>query len=229
MRCMDDSVHHPIFARVYRLLSAFDESSMGVHRDELLAGLTGEVVEIGAGSGLNLDHLPPGVTSLIAVEPEPYLRRLATARARRASVPVSVRSGVAERLPLGESSCDAVVTCLVLCTVRSQPEALAEISRVLRPGGELRFLEHVLSDGHKAAVQRLLDGSGAWPLLAGGCRCARDTIASLEAAGFELVKLRRLTIGPSWMPANPIVLGSALPPTRSPYRRPADDAAGQRS
>src|SRR5271165_2796489 len=144
---MDDTVRHPIFARVYRVLSAFDESSMGVYRDELLAGLAGEVVEIGAGSGLNFDHLPPGVTSLIALEPEPYLRRLATARARRASRPVSVRSGLAERLPLGESSCDAVVACLVLCSVPSQANALAEISRVLRPGGELRFLEHVLADG----------------------------------------------------------------------------------
>jgi SAM-dependent methyltransferase len=226
---MDDSVRHPIFARVYRLLSAFDESSMGVYRDELLAGLKGEVVEIGAGSGLNFGHLPPGVTSLIAVEPEPYLRRLATARAQQASVPVTVRSAVAERLPLGERSCDAVVACLVLCTVSSQLEALAEISRVLRPGGELRFLEHVTSDGRKGAAQRLLDGSGAWPLLAGGCRCARDTVASLKGAGFELINIRRLTIGPSWMPANPVVLGSALPPTRSARPSQAAETAGQRS
>jgi SAM-dependent methyltransferase len=210
---MEDAVHHPIFARVYRLLSQFDERGMGAHRDELLGGLTGDVVEIGAGSGLNFSHFPSSISSVTAVEPEPYLRRLAETRARQARVPVCVRAGLAERLPLEESSCDAVVACLVLCSVGSQPQALAEIRRVLRPGGQLRFLEHVVAQGAgKARAQRLLDGSGAWPLLVGGCRCSRDTVAAIEAAGFELIKVRRLTIGPSWMPANPVVLGTARPP-----------------
>jgi ubiquinone/menaquinone biosynthesis C-methylase UbiE len=102
------------------------------------------------------------------------------------------------------------VTCLVLCSVLSQAKALAEIKRVLKPGGELRFLEHVLADSPRhARVQRLLDGSRVWPRLAGGCHCSRETVTAIEAAGFELVALRREAIGPSWAPANPVVLGMA--------------------
>jgi SAM-dependent methyltransferase len=216
LRNVDETVRHPIFARVCAFMARWDEREMGAYRDELLDGLTGDVVEIGAGTGLNFPHFPAGVESVVAVEPEPYLRRRAEAMASEAPVPVRVRAGIAERLPLDDHSCDAAVSCLVLCSVSSQAKALDELKRVLRPGGELRFAEHVLGDGGaKARAQRLLDRSKVWPGLVGGCHCGRETMAAIETAGFELQRERRLTIGPTWFPANPIVLGAGRLPSSS--------------
>jgi ubiquinone/menaquinone biosynthesis C-methylase UbiE len=97
----------------------------------------------------------------------------------------------------------------VLCTVPDQQRALPELRRVLKPGGELRFLEHVRADGRKARVQQWLDRSGAWPRVAGGCHCSRDTVATIEAAGFRVERVRSFDLGPSWMHTNPHVLGTA--------------------
>jgi SAM-dependent methyltransferase len=137
------SVRHPIFARVYAFIGArAEDAGQGEHRDELLAGLTGRVVEVGAGDGLNFEHYPETVDEVIAIEPEPYLRERAERTAANARVPVTVLDGVAETLPLADASVDAGVLALVLCSVPSQAAALAELRRVLRPGGELRFYEH---------------------------------------------------------------------------------------
>ncbi len=204
------AVSHPIFARVYRVLSRFDERDVGPHRSELLAGLAGTAVEIGAGNGLNFSRYPAGIKSVVAVEPEAYLRRLAEAEARRVSTAISVRDDVAEALALPDDTYDAAVACLVLCTVAAPSRALGELRRVLKPGGELRFLEHVrAAPSRLARRQQMLDQSGVWPLLAGGCHCARDTVTAIEAAGFEIVRSSRLTLGASWAPTSPVVLGVA--------------------
>ncbi len=203
-------VRHPIFARFFDRLSHLMEPEAGERRDELLAGLSGRVVEIGAGNGINFAHYPPSVAELVAIEPEPYLRARAEEARRHTSVPVSVREGVAADLPLEDGSCDGAVASLVLCTVPDVDAALVELRRVLKPGAELRFMEHVRSGRpRKARLQGWLDRSGVWPLLGGGCHCGRDTVAAIEAAGFNVEHLNRFSLGPDWAVANPHVLGEA--------------------
>jgi SAM-dependent methyltransferase len=201
---------HPIFARAFHCISPLMERESGPHRDELLAGLSGRVLEIGAGNGANFAHYPPTVDEVVALEPEPYLRERAGRAADAAPVPVRVRDGVAEHLPLDDDAVDAAVASIVLCTVSDPGLAIAEIRRVLKPGGELRFLEHVRSDDPgKARVQRSLDRPRLWPRLAAGCHCSRDTVAALEAAGLHIERIRRFDLGPSWLHTNPHVLGRA--------------------
>ncbi|MFE0651486.1 class I SAM-dependent methyltransferase [Streptomyces sp. NPDC059534] len=206
-------VHHPLFARFYARVSVSAEGrgGLGALREELLSGLAGRVVEIGAGNGLNFAHYPAGVTEVVAVEPEPRLRRLAEEAARRAPVPVTVLPGTAEALPAEDGSFDAAVASLVLCTVRSVPQALGEVRRVLRPGGELRFLEHGAADSPGLArVQRGLDRT-VWPLLFGGCHTSRAPLAELAAAGLTLVSSRSFDLpetGPR-LPSSPCFLGVA--------------------
>jgi ubiquinone/menaquinone biosynthesis C-methylase UbiE len=204
---------HPIFARVFDRLSRLMEAEAGEHRDELLAGLHGRVVEIGAGNGINFGHYPPAVEEVVALEPEPYLRRKAESASREASMRVSVHDGRAAPLPFADASFDAAVASLVLCTVPDPAAALAELRRVLKPGGELRFMEHVRADrGRKTVVQQWLDRSGIWPRVGGGCHCARDTVGTIGAAGFLLERVRSYPLGPSWIVTNPHVLGSARSP-----------------
>jgi ubiquinone/menaquinone biosynthesis C-methylase UbiE len=184
---------HPVFARLYERFSTHEESrGQADNRRRLLAGLEGRVVEVGAGNGLNFAHYPAGVTEVVAVEPEPFLRERATGRAASAPVPIAVVDGTAERLPLGDGEIDAVVTSLVLCSVADQAVALAEARRVLRPGGELRFYEHVISRRPaKAAFQRAFTAT-VWKRIAGGCHMDRDTGAAIAAAGFLVESCERV-------------------------------------
>ncbi len=211
-----DAVHHPVFARFYARQSVAAEPVLRVHRRELLAGLGGRVIEVGAGNGLNFAHYPRAVSEVVAVEPERVLRRLAVAAALRADVPVDVVPGAAEALPLKSEAFDAAVVSLVLCSVRDVRRALRELRRVLRPGGELRFFEHGRAPGPvMAAVQRALDRT-VWPPLFGGCHVSRDTLGALREAGFELGAYRPVLVpakGPR-LPTSYCVLGTA--------RRPAD-------
>ncbi|MFI1975493.1 class I SAM-dependent methyltransferase [Streptomyces wedmorensis] len=206
-------VRHPLFARFYARVSVTADArgGLGALRTELLSGLSGRVVEVGAGNGLNFAHYPAGVTEVLAVEPEPHLRRLAEEAARQAPVPVTVVAGTAEALPVESGSFDAAVASLVLCTVRSVPEALAELRRVLRPDGELRFFEHGAADSPGLArVQRGLDRT-VWPLLFGGCHTARAPLSEITTAGFTLTSYRSFDLpdkGPR-LPSSPCVLGVA--------------------
>lgn len=148
---------------------------------------------------------------MVAVEPEPYLRALAAQAAQTAPVPVTVRPGTADRLPLPDHSVDAAVLCLVMCSLDDPPAALAELARVLRPGGTLRFFEHTIADTlGLRAVQRIADAT-VWPLLAGGCRTARDPAASITTAGFEITTCRRLRFPENrfTQPFTPHILGTA--------------------
>ena len=204
------SVHHPLFARFYaRVLARNEPAQMRAHRDELLAGLGGRVVEVGAGSGANFPHYPAGVDEVVAVEPESYLREQARAAAAGAAVRVTVLDGVADALPLEDASCDVAVACLVLCSVPDQASALAELRRVLKPGGELRFYEHVHAHTPRMArAQQLVDRT-FWPRAFGGCHTARDTVAAIEAAGFALERHRDLRLPPSFLPVSPQAIGVA--------------------
>ena len=190
---------------------AIERQGAGDHRARLLADLVGRVLEVGAGTGSNFPHYPDAVTEVVAVEPEPRLRGQAEQAARSTTVPVAVVDGVADRLPADDSSVDAVVTTLVLCSVPDQASALAEIRRVLRPGGRLFFWEHVRADSTGLArVQRVLDAT-IWPAVGGGCHTGRDTMSAIAAAGFAVERLERFRFpesGPA-MPASPHVLGTA--------------------
>jgi SAM-dependent methyltransferase len=207
-------VRHPLFARFYERLSRLMERDVGERRDELLSGLFGRVLEIGAGNGMNFAHYPSTVDEVVALEPEPYLRQKAEAAAAGAPVRVRVGDAAAYPLPLADESVDTAIASLVLCSVPDPGRALAEMRRVLKPGGELRFMEHVRSDRpRKARVQERLDSLGIWPRVAGGCHCSRDTVATIEGAGFEVERVRPFDLGPSWGITNPHVLGIA----RAPY------------
>ncbi|MFG2631640.1 class I SAM-dependent methyltransferase [Streptomyces sp. NPDC048473] len=212
----EDAVHHPVFARFYARMSVAAETGAGLAavRSELLAGMSGRVIEIGAGNGLNFAHYPPAVSEVVAIEPERSLRQLAVRSALRAGIPVDVVPGAAEALPVKSEAFDGAVTSLVLCTVRNVERSLAEIVRVLRPGGELRFFEHVRADDRAmAATQRALDRT-VWPLVAGGCHTARDTLAAIERAGFTVETYRRVRM-PDWgirLPTSACVLGVARRP-----------------
>jgi ubiquinone/menaquinone biosynthesis C-methylase UbiE len=216
-----DPVHHPLFARYYARISVNAETRMGMAgvRERLLAGLSGRVIEIGAGNGLNFAHYPRTVSEVVAIEPERTLRQLAVEAALRSGVPVDVAPGAAEALPVKSEAFDAVVISLVLCSVRDVPRALGEVRRVLRPGGEVRFFEHGRGGGRVMTfTQRALDRT-VWPLLNGGCHLARDPIAALRDAGFALGPYRRMVMpeqGPR-LPTSHCVLGTAW--RRAPEER----------
>ena len=212
---MADSANRPLFARFWLWVSpGMERGGMARHRDDLLAGLSGRVIEVGAGNGLNFGHYPPEVTQVLAVEPNPLLRRVAADAAARAPVPVEVTAGTADRLPAADTDFDAGVASLVLCSVPDQPAALRELRRVIRPGGELRFLEHVrATTPGLRRVQRALDAT-VWPTLGGRCHLSRDTAAEIERAGFRAERLDRLRFPDSrlTMPSTPHILGRASRP-----------------
>lgn len=184
------SMRRPVFSRWFpHAARLMDAGGLAEHRRELLAGLEAEtVLEVGPGSGANFVHYPRTVGRVIAVEPEPRLRELAAAEAERVGEETGVRievvAGTSERLPVAESSVDAVVTTHVLCTVPDLLGSLAAFRRMLLPGGRLVFIEHVRGDTRRVArVQRALDAT-VWPLLVGGCHVGRDIAVAIEEAGF---------------------------------------------
>jgi ubiquinone/menaquinone biosynthesis C-methylase UbiE len=196
-----------------RMAAGAEARGAAEHRRRLLEGLSGKVHELGAGHGLNFQHYPAEVGEVIAIEPEPTLRSRASEAATGPDVrvPVRVLAGVADELPLETASVDAAVASLVLCSVPDQDRALAELHRVVRPGGELRFYEHVIPLRQpKRFVLQALDHSGVWPLVAGGCHPARDTGAAIERGGFEIQRSERLMFAASrFEPSIPFILGVA--------------------
>jgi SAM-dependent methyltransferase len=204
-------VDHPICARLYvRQSEQAERLGLAARRAVLLEGLAGTVVEVGAGNGLNFAHYPTTVTEVVAVEPEPRLRKLAQRAAGEAPVPVTVIEGLAEALPFDAPAFDAAVASLVLCSVADPVVALAELHRVLRLGAELRFFEHVASE--RPAVRMLQRAADAtmWPRISGGCHLARETERLIDAAGFAIERCERFSFRiPPLDPPKTHVLGVA--------------------
>jgi ubiquinone/menaquinone biosynthesis C-methylase UbiE len=207
------STSHPVFARLYpRMSQAMDQGGIAGHRQALLAGLAGEVIEVGAGDGKNFGRYPAAVTRIHAIEPEPRLRRLAQAAAATVPVRIEVTDGRAEQLPWPDASLDAAVFTFTLCTIAGPGQALREAFRVLKPGGQLRFLEHVRADTPGLVrIQRFLEAS-IWPTLFGGCHLSRDTATAIEHAGFTIDQLDRFLFPQARTPVSFHIRGTAHRP-----------------
>ena len=210
-----EQVHHPIFARLYEgIASTADRRGADEHRRKLLSGLVGRVIEVGAGNGANFPYYPASVEQVVAVEPEGYLRQQAEQTATLAPVPITILEGLADELPGEEGSFDAGVAALVLCTVPDQGRALAELFRVIKPGGKLRFYEHVISRKPlPARLQRLADAT-FWPRVFGGCHPTRNTGAAIERAGFVIERCERFPFRPAPLVTLPYILGVARRPSQ---------------
>jgi ubiquinone/menaquinone biosynthesis C-methylase UbiE len=174
-----------VFAVMYdRMIRRGEKLGMAARRRELVAKASGRTLEIGAGTGANLPHYPDTVEELILAEPFEPMRRQLERRLAESGRPATTLDATAEAIPMEGESVDTVVSTLVLCTVDFPDQALGEIARVLRPGGQLLFIEHVRS--HSPRTARWQDRlETPWRHFAAGCRCNRDTLASIAGAGFS--------------------------------------------
>jgi ubiquinone/menaquinone biosynthesis C-methylase UbiE len=204
------SVWGRVFAALYdRFLAASERNGLGDLRTELLAGLHGRVLEIGAGTGVNLQHYPrTGIDALVLTEPEAPMARRLEDRVAGSGRDAQVIRASADDLPFGDGSFDAVVCTLVLCTVPSVERTLAELRRVLVPGGRLLFLEHVRHDD-PARARRQDRWTPMQRRIACGCHLNRDTPALIARAGFTVDEVRRQHFpkGPSTV--QPLAIGVA--------------------
>jgi len=175
------------FAAIYdRLTAGSEEACVRDWRAALLRDLDGRVLEIGAGTGHNLPHYPSTVTDLVLAEPDPAMRKRLDIKVVARGVRATVVDASAEQLPFDDAAFDAVVSTLVLCSVRDQAAALAEIRRVLVPGGRLVFLEHVAADAESKPerLKRQRQVEPVWKRVAGGCHLTRETEDAIRLAGF---------------------------------------------
>lgn len=206
---------HPRFARTWQRISMESEQrGTAAHRERNLAALSGRVIEVGAGNGLNFRHYPTTVTEVVAIEPDDQLRALAKGAAESAPVPIQVVAAHADELPFDQASFDGAVASLVLCSVPEPHSSLAELRRVLKPGGQLRFFEHVRSASPLiGAFQTAI--TPLWSRAGGGCHLNRDTTATIHDAGFEIEHIERFTYRPlRLVPGHAHVLGNAHNPPR---------------
>jgi SAM-dependent methyltransferase len=205
-------IDNPFFARIWPVVASHETEAVRALRRENLAGLSGRVLEVGAGVGTNFANYPAAVEQVIAVEPEPRLAAQARVAAAAAPVPVLVIGDTAEGFSDGEPF-DAVVCSLVLCSVRDPAGVLRRLYSLLRPGGQLRYLEHVASTGGRGRWQRIADAT-LWPRLFGNCHTHRDTERAIVEAGFEVDASRREWTLPIWapLPVSELALGRARRP-----------------
>ncbi len=178
-------------------------------RSATLSPVTGEVIEIGAGTGVNIAHYPSSVRRLHALEPSCQMRELAVRKSSDASFPITWGGAYAESLSAPNGSYDWAVSTLVLCSVRDPERALQELHRVLRPGGKLAFVEHILDPHDSRNRRRQLRYQPLWSALTATCQVTRDTQLSIEKAGFRIGELvhEQMRVGPSIV--RPVIRGWA--------------------
>lgn len=207
-----DATWGRLFSAMYdRAMAGTEDAGLREKRRALLAGASGRVLELGAGTGANLELYPEAVRELVLAEPDPQMTRRLRPKLAASGRSAEVVEAPAERLPFPDASFDTAVATLVLCTVPDPQAALAEVARVLKPGGRLLFLEHVRSgDARLARWQDRLEGP--WRFLGDGCHCNRDTVAAIGAAGFELGEAERDRLPKAPPLVRPLAVGSASRP-----------------
>ena len=208
---------HPIFARFYdRLMAGTERAGLGEMRGALLAEASGRVLELGGGTGHNLEHYTDAVTELVMAEPDPHMARRLRERLEEegtAAARPSVIEAPAENLPFDDGSFDTVVSTLVLCTVADPTRAIAETRRVLVEGGRLLYLEHVRSS--RRGLARWQDWlERPWGFFAGGCHPNRATDQALAGAGFWIDSLERDRLPKAPPVVRPLIRGVARRPSR---------------
>ena len=203
------SLRDKLFAAMYdRMSRSSEEAGVGEMRQRLLGDVAGDVLEVGAGTGMNLSHYDTALSSLVVTEPEPaMLRRLQRKASEEASF-AEILQAPAEDLPFEDDSFDTVVSTLVLCGVDDQARSLREIHRVLRPGGRLLFVEHVRSDD--PGLARLQDRISPLNRFFFGCDCNRSTLATIEATGFTVSRLEHSALPKAPKFVRPLIVGSAV-------------------
>jgi SAM-dependent methyltransferase len=207
---MTNTVDNPFFARVWTVMARHEPEAVKRLRRENLAGLSGRVLEVGAGTGTNFELYPDTVTEVVAVEPERRLAELAKEAAAAAPVPVTVTASTIESLDTGDPF-DAVVCSLVLCSVEDPEHVVRQLHSLLKPGGELRYLEHVASSGARERLQKIADAT-LWPRIAGNCHTHRHTEQTIVGAGFQVSGARREWVVPAWVPVptSEVAIGRAV-------------------
>jgi ubiquinone/menaquinone biosynthesis C-methylase UbiE len=185
-----------------------NEAGVQDMRHGLLAEANGSVLEIGAGTGLNLAHYNGRIESLVLTEPEPAMLRRLQKKAREEAPLATILRAPAEDLPFEDDSFDTVIATLVLCGVDDQARSVREIRRVLKPGGRLLFLEHVRSDD--PALARFQDRMNWLNRIVVFCDCNRPTLATIEAAGFTVSELERTILPKAPKFARPLIVGTAV-------------------
>ena len=211
------SKNYRLFAAVYDpIMRRAERTVYRDYRRRAAGGARGRVLEIGAGSGANLPYYPPDA-ALTAVDANMHMLRRLKAKAAKAGVEVAVRHLDAETLPFDDESFDTVVATLMLCSVDDQARALAEARRVLVPGGEIRFVEHVKADDKGWAFFQHAT-TPVWKHFAAGCHPNRATLQAIVEAGFEIEDADFFYFGP--YPVRPHVVGTARKPPREPAPRP---------
>ncbi|HEY4779047.1 MAG TPA: class I SAM-dependent methyltransferase [Solirubrobacterales bacterium] len=195
-----------------RSLKATEEAGLRQMRRELLGGAGGRVLELGAGTGVNLDLYPRAVEDLVVIEPDPHMAKRLRAKLAGSGRRADVLEAPAERLPFGNDSFDTVVATLVLCTIPDPASALSEAARVLEPGGRLLFVEHVRAE--EPGLARWQDRlERPWRFLGDGCHCNRDTVATIAGSRFEIEELQRGRLPKAPPIVSPLVRGSAVLPS----------------
>ena len=205
------SLRSSLFAAMYdRMSRSSEEAGVGEMRQRLLGDVSGDILELGAGTGMNLSHYDEALASLVLTEPEPAMLRRLQPKARDQAPNAKVVQASAEDLPFEDSSFDAVVSTLVLCGVEDQARALQEAKRVLRPGGRLLFIEHVRSDDPKLA--RFQDRMNRLNHFLVGCDCNRQTLAAIKEQGFTVSKVEPTELPKAPKFVRPAIVGVAAAP-----------------
>ena len=203
------SIRGSLFAAMYdRMSRSSEEAGVAEMRQRLFGDLSGDVLEVGAGTGMNLSHYDAERTSLVLTEPEPAMLRRLKKKVQEEGPPARVVQAPAEELPFEDASFDAVVSTLVLCGVDDQARALGEVRRVLRPGGRLLFIEHVRSDDDPK-LARFQDRMNRLNHFLVGCDCNRQTLAAIEAHGFTVSQVERADLPKAPKFVRPAIVGVA--------------------